>query len=110
MDIKLPHKYIDWIEARKKYHLSHPQIQMARELGLNPKKFGKYANHKQESWKLPLGEYIERLYLKRFKKQSPENICSLEELAKFKKEKQVARKQRKQSGLGQNSPHLADLP
>jgi hypothetical protein len=32
---------------------------MARELGLNPDKFGKLANHKQESWKLPLPQYIE---------------------------------------------------
>jgi hypothetical protein len=64
----IPNKLIPWIEARKKYHLSHAQIQMAREIGLNPKKFGKLANHKQESWKLPLPQYIEHLYQKRFGK------------------------------------------
>ncbi len=36
-----------WIEAKKKYHLSDTQIQMARELGMNPQKFGSLANHKQ---------------------------------------------------------------
>ena len=39
-------------------------LNMARELGLNPKKFGDLANHKQEPWKLPLPDYIEELYLK----------------------------------------------
>ncbi len=41
-----------WIEARECFHLSHAQIQMARELGMNPKKLGKLANHRQEPWKL----------------------------------------------------------
>jgi hypothetical protein len=70
-----------WIEARKKYHLTPTQIQMARELGLNPKKFGGYANHRQQTWKRPLAEYIEALYFKRFKRDTPERIITLEELA-----------------------------
>jgi len=41
----IPNKLKPWIEARKKYHLTHAQIQMARELGMNPKKFGSLANH-----------------------------------------------------------------
>ncbi|MFH0924317.1 MAG: hypothetical protein V1872_01575 [bacterium] len=51
-----------WIEAKKKFYLSDMHIQMARELGMNPKKFGGLANHKQERWKLPLPEFIEELY------------------------------------------------
>jgi len=39
---------------------------MARELGLNPKKLGSLDNHHQEPWKLPLGQFIEELYAKRF--------------------------------------------
>ncbi len=27
-----------WIDARKRHRLSHAQVQMARELGMNPKK------------------------------------------------------------------------
>lgn len=50
----IPNKLRPWIEARKKYRLSHAHIQMARELGLNPKKLGGMNNHKQEPWKAPL--------------------------------------------------------
>jgi len=42
-----------WIEARRYRRLSHAQVQMARELGMNPKKLGKQDNHRQEPWKLP---------------------------------------------------------
>ena len=48
-----PQKLQDWIEARKRFHLSHAHVQMARELGMNPKKFGALANHCQEPWKAP---------------------------------------------------------
>ena len=41
-----------WIDARKRHRLSHAQIQMARELGMNPKKLGKKDNHDQEPWKM----------------------------------------------------------
>lgn len=59
-----------WIDAKKKFRLSDTHIQMARELGMNPKKFGSLANHKQEPWKAPLPEFIEGIYFKRFKKDS----------------------------------------
>lgn len=74
---KIPEKYQPWIEARKSYRLSHAHIQMARELGLNPKKFGGLANTKQEPWKLPLPEFIEELYFKHFKKSQPEHVRSI---------------------------------
>ncbi len=45
----IPQKDTVWIEARKRFHLSHAQIQMARELGMNPGSFGSLANHRQES-------------------------------------------------------------
>jgi hypothetical protein len=38
-----------WIDARRKFRLSHAHVQMARELGLNPKKLGKLNNHPQET-------------------------------------------------------------
>jgi hypothetical protein len=62
----------EWIAAKKRYRLSGAQIQMARELGMNPKKFGSLANQKQEQWKLPLPEFIEELYFKRFRKEKPD--------------------------------------
>ena len=36
-----------------RFQLSDAQIQTARELGLNPKKFGSLANTMQKPWKLP---------------------------------------------------------
>ncbi|MGD9202224.1 MAG: hypothetical protein PVI26_11715 [Chitinispirillia bacterium] len=65
-------KNIDaWIKAKRRYRLSDMHIQMARELGMNPKKFGSLANHKQEPWKVPLPIFIEDIYFKRFKKEKP---------------------------------------
>ncbi|MBU4483827.1 hypothetical protein KKA47_00220, partial [bacterium] len=71
-----------WIDARQRFHLSHAHVQMARELGMNPKKFGKLANHKQQPWKAPLPEFIESLYLKRFNKVRPDRVLSIEERAR----------------------------
>lgn len=34
-------KMQEWIDARKRHHLSHAQVQMPRELGMNPMKLGK---------------------------------------------------------------------
>jgi hypothetical protein len=73
----LSSKIHDWIDAKKKYRLSDAHIQMARELGMNPKKFGSLANHKQEQWKSPLPEFIEDLYYKRFRKERPDVIGKL---------------------------------
>jgi len=52
-------------------------------------------NHKQEPWKAPLPVFIEDIYFKRFGKERPENIRSIEQMVKDKKRKQLERKQRK---------------
>ena len=36
-----------WLVAQKRHRLSDRQVQMARELGLNPDKLGKIDNHRQ---------------------------------------------------------------
>jgi len=59
---KLPQEFQVWVDYRNRFHLSDAHIQMARELGLNPKKFGKLSNHKQEPWKEPLPDFIETIY------------------------------------------------
>ena len=92
---QLSPKYQQWIDARKRHKLSHTHIQMARELGMNPKKFGKLDNHRQEPWKAPLPVFIEDLYFKRFGKERPGNVRSIEQMEKDKKQKQLERKQRK---------------
>jgi len=58
---KLNQKMQVWIDDRKRHNLSHIQIQMARELGMNPKKLNKLNNHNQEPWKMLLQQYIEHL-------------------------------------------------
>lgn len=92
---KIPAKLQVWIDARKRYRLTHAQIQMARELGLNPKKFGGYANHRQQRWKRPLGEYIEHLYSKRFGKTKPDQVVSIEERAEQIARKKAEKRERK---------------
>jgi phage terminase small subunit len=82
--------------VRKKYRLSHAQIQMARELGLNPKKFGKLANYKQQPWKAPLPDFIEDIYFKHFGKRKPDQIRSVEQVFKAQEKKKVERRARKQ--------------
>ena len=69
-------------------------IQMARELGLNPKKFGKLANHRQERWKRPLPEFIAHLYVKRFGKM-PDVVRTIEEVAAAEMAKREAKQMRK---------------
>ncbi len=97
----IPQKLRPWIEARKKYRLSHAQVQMARELGLNPKKIGGLANHKQEPWKMPLPEYIGYLFEKHFKKSQPIDVRSievkLEEKAKIKRIKNLEKQSKGES-------------
>jgi len=75
----LPPAVQQWVEARKRYHLSHAHVQMACELGLNPRKFGKLANHRQEPWKAPLPQFIEHLYLKRFGRERPQVVTPAEQ-------------------------------
>lgn len=95
---KIPDKLKPWFDARKRFKLSHAHIQMARELGLNPKKFGSLANHTQEPWKAPLPEFIDRLYFKYFGKNQPDTIRSLEQFIEDQERKKAAKKARKAGG------------
>ena len=107
--MKIPEKLQVWIDARKKYHLSHAHIQMARELGLNPRKFGKIANHRQEPWKAPLPVFIEDIYFKRFRKKRPDNIKSIEQVIKDRrsaKEKRRIKKRLNKEILEANAKDL----
>jgi len=92
---RIPEKYQAWIDVRKRYHLSHAHVQMARELGMNPKKFGKIANHKQEPWKAPLPDFIEAIYSKRFGKDRPDEVKTIEQLFQAKLEKKEERRERR---------------
>ena len=73
---------------------------------MNPKKFGGKANHRQEPWKVPLPQYIEELYFKRFKKEQPDNIRSIEQMVDDKRRKQADRNKRRQQ-RGESKPEKA---
>jgi hypothetical protein len=51
---------------------------MARELGLNPKKIGSLATHRQEPWKEPLPDFIATMCERRFGRRQPERVVSIE--------------------------------
>ena len=103
---RIPEKYQVWIDVRKRYHLSHTHIEMARELGMNPRKFRKIANEKQEPWKAPLPVFIERVYFKRFGRERPADVKSIEEVLKAKEKKKEERRKGEQQKCSElDSPH-----
>ena len=55
-----------WTNAKKICRLSARQVEMARALGMNPRKLPGLRPSPQERWKLPVGEFIEERYWKRF--------------------------------------------
>jgi hypothetical protein len=92
-----------WVKARKRYRLSHAHVQMARELGMNPNKLGKLANHRQEPWKAPLTEFIEHIYFKRFGRERPEVVVPIGQRAR-----QQAEAKKGSNDAEKNSPHVTE--
>src|SRR5262249_39822649 len=72
-------------------------IQMARELGMNPRKFGKLANHHQQPWKAPLPIFIEDIYFKRFGKYKPDVVLTIKEVTAARRAKKEAKKLRREA-------------
>lgn len=88
---RFPPQFQMWIDARRRHRLSHAQVQMARELGLNPRKLGQLDNHHEEPWKTPLPQFIEELYLKRFGRERPAMAVPIEEQARQARRKKADR-------------------
>jgi len=55
-----------WTNAKKICRLTARQVEMARTLGMNPKKLPGLRPSPHQGWKLPVGEFIEECYRKRF--------------------------------------------
>ncbi len=112
----LSSKYQPWVDARSRFHLTDAHIQMARELGMNPKKLGGIANHRQERWKVPVSDFIEDLYFKQFGRTRPDSVRSVEEMIQEKRRKKAERKAGRQQDNGSkqtgsaNSGGSVDLP
>lgn len=58
----------DWAEAKKRCRLNQADIQMAKELGMQPKSLLKNIPSKQQKWKAPVKEWVRDLYEKKFGK------------------------------------------
>ena len=95
---RIPEDLQRWIDARRRFHLSNSQVQMARELCMNPRKLGALANHKQEPWKARLAVFIEHLYQKRFGKAQPDRVISIEDRAQEIAAKKAAKRERRLHG------------
>jgi len=107
---KLPQKYQEWIDARKRHRLSHAHIQMARELGFLPKSLRKIDDNQNKPWKAPLSDYIEDLYFKRFKRERPETVITIEEMAKRYEDKKAVRKALRAEALKQSATEKVSSP
>jgi hypothetical protein len=105
----VPNSLMPWIEARRRFHLSHAHVQMAFELGMNPKTFGKLANHHQERWKLPLPDFIAHLYVKHFGKTRPDHVRTVEQSAVAKLARKQAKKQARQARKAINAAGMAAM-
>ena len=99
-----------WIDARKRHGLSHAEVQMARELGMNPKKLGKLDNHEQEPWKVPLRQFIQSLYLKRFGKERPDIVQTIEEKVLIDANKKELRREARLLRRQSDSTQREEIP
>jgi len=107
---RIPHKFHPWINARKQFRLSDAHIQMARELGLSPKRFAKYADRENQPWKLPLTKFIEAQYLKQFGKERPDEVKPMEEIAAAHVAKRAARKVANANKASDSESSAAESP
>ena len=71
---KIPEKLQPWIKVRKKYRLTHEQIQMARELGMKPSRLDEVILC-DLCGKQSLSEYIGNCYRKRVRITSRKNTA-----------------------------------
>ena len=67
-----------WKEAKKKARLNTQTVQMAKELGLNPKSIIKNIPNKNQQWKAPVHEWIRDMYEERFGKKENYKTMNIE--------------------------------
>ena len=85
-----------WFEARRRFKLSNVHIQMARELGMNPKQLG-FVDGRDGQTNVPLPDFIAQCYRQHFGRNGPEQIRSLEEMMEWDKQRRVEKQARKQA-------------
>jgi len=99
----VPPKLQPWFDARRRFKLTNAEVQMARELGMNPKKFGGLANERQEPWKMPLREFIASCYRKSFGRSEPPHVLSLEEVGAKEQARRAEKQKKRQAAAGEHA-------
>jgi hypothetical protein len=66
-----------WARVKRQCALTDAHVQMARELGMNPKRLAESASTEQGLTQSSLAQRIESLYLKRFNKPRPDIVVPL---------------------------------
>ena len=66
-----------WVKVKRQCALTDAHVQMARELGMNPKRLIESEDTTPGVMQTPLSQRIEGLYLKRFKKSQPDFVVPL---------------------------------
>jgi hypothetical protein len=70
----------EWVRVKRQCGLSDAHVQMARGLGMNPKRLTATAGRMAGSSPVPLAQRIEDLYLRRFKRTVPDPVVPLRQL------------------------------
>ncbi|MEK7676717.1 MAG: hypothetical protein AAB676_12875 [Verrucomicrobiota bacterium] len=65
------HRDADWADAQQRCRLSVEVMAMAKELGLNPRSLIKNIPNRSEPWKLPVKDWVQNMYFKRFGNRTP---------------------------------------
>ena len=92
---RIPPKLQPWFDVRRELGLSNASIQMARELGMNPRKLGRLVPSTSQQWKASLPEFIAHCYEKSHGRRTPETIRSLEQIIKDDAKRKEAKRERK---------------
>ena len=92
---RIPPKLQPWFDARRKLNLSDASVQMALELGMNPKKLAKLVPVAGQQWKAPLPEFIANCYEKSHGRRTPERVRSLEQTIGDNMKRKEAKRERK---------------
>lgn len=82
---------------------------MARELGMNPKKFGSLATEKQQPWKAPLEDFVANCYFKQFNRFESAPVLSFEQLIEADELKRKRKRERKVSELAAQSEESGNV-
>jgi len=63
-----------WAEAKRRCQLNMEDIQMAKEMGLNPRSLIKNIPSPSEQWKAPVKQWIREMYEKRQNIKARRNV------------------------------------